>query len=186
MNGRQEPILRGWARRWEQGRTAARGGATQVMRVFPGHAPASQLTRVSALPQCLPLSPSLLPLRFFLHLLSFSFLSPILRILSVLFTRSPLTVLAFSGPLSKTFSFLVRTFLSFLSSCLLFFFLPLRLSPLFLCSAVWSPLLPPLPIPLGSLWGPRGLPPRLPLDVISHPQQGWSLSRCCCSTARGN
>lgn len=122
-------------RRCEQGRTTARGGATQVMSVLLG--PLTNLwvhARLCSL-QCLPLSPSS-PLPSPLSLLFSRFLSRILRVLSIhSFYWSPLNRPCFlSRPLSQTFPFLVPSFLY--SSCLLFSFLPLWLSLPSLCSVV--------------------------------------------------
>ena len=179
-------------RRWQQGRTTAPGGATQVMRVLPG-----PLTGLSVSPDSL-----FSPTSSFLPFSSSSpLLSPSSRLrISFSFANSPssLSSGSFSGlffhrprflsrPLSQTFSFLVPTFLDFLSPGLLFSFFPLWLSPPRLCSVVWSPLPPPTAprrVPAS-----RRPPPTLLLVVISHPRhfprEGLSRRRCC-STARGN
>lgn len=177
MNGRREPILRG---------RASRGA--RALQAGPHHGaggrhagdarPPGALRRLSARPSLcvLPdgfLSPlSLLSLLSFLHLCSLLllFLSGILLVVSVQYLpRSALLPSSLPQSLSQTFSFLVPTFPYFLSSCLLFSFLPLWPYPLCLCGVVWSARPPPLRRSSG-LAGAIGFPPRLPPDVISHPQ----------------
>ena len=141
--------------------------------------------------------PSLLPLHSFLHLRSLllPFRSRILLVLSVqCLSRSALffyRLLSLSPSPSQTFSVLVPTFLYFLSSCLLFSFLPLWLSPprdsVMLSGLLSVPAPAPLPV-RGSLWG-RWLPsPPTPRCYFTPSTllRGQTLSHCCCSTARGN
>lgn len=108
MNGRREPILRGWVSRGAQALGAGPHHGAGGRHAGDKPPPAATHQPLGS-PESLlsPMSFSRLPLplllvRFFLYLL-FSFLSRILQVLSVqYFSRSPLTVLAcFLAPFLK-------------------------------------------------------------------------------------
>lgn len=173
MNGRREPILRDWVSRGAQalgagphhgaGGRHAGDAPPPAATHQPLGSPASLLSPMSF--SRLPLS--LLLLRFFLYsflfFLEFSKFSQFSIFLGLLLP----SLLAFSPPFSN-FLFPYPDFLCFLSSCLLFSFLPLWLSLPSLCSIVSSPLPPPFTCSRVSLGCVASLPAYPLMLFLSH------------------